>query len=143
MRYWDASALVLLLISEQSSEVVRQLLQEDDHVITWVWTWTETVSAIERRAREGSLSRAQRRKIKGRLASFATTWDEIDDVLVVRSQAIRLLARHSIRSADAGQQGAVLLIQEQLHEPLDFVCLDNRLGNTAELEGLHVMPEGK
>lgn len=99
------------------------------------------VSAIERRTREYSLPRDRRREILDRLASFAATWDEIDDVLSVRSRAIRVLARHPLRSADAGQLGAALLIQEQLNETLDFVCLDSRLGNAAELEGLHVMPE--
>ena len=76
----------------------------------------------------------------GCLASFAATWDEIDDVLVVRSQAIRLLVRHPIRSADAGQLGAALLIQEQLHEPLDCVCLDNRLGNTGTRIEIFLIP---
>ena len=141
MRYWDASALVPLLVAEQSSESVRQLLREDDHVITWAWTRTEMVSAIERRARENSLPRDRRCEILDRLTSFAATWDEIDDVSSVRSRAIRVLARHPLRSADAGQLGAALLIQEQLNETLDFVCLDSRLCNAAELEGLHVMPE--
>ena len=99
------------------------------------------VSAIERRARESSLPRDRRCEILDRLTSFAATWDEIDDVSSVRSRAIRVLARHPLRSADVGQLGAALLIQEQLNETLDFVCLDSRLCNAAELEGLYVMPE--
>lgn len=55
--YWDASALVPLFVVEPGSESVRTWLSEDDRIITWVWTRTEIVSAIERRTREGSLSR--------------------------------------------------------------------------------------
>lgn len=141
MRYWDASALVPLLVAEPESATVRQLLREDEQVVTWAWTRTEIVGAIERRIREGSLSRVQRREILRRFASFTVAWDEIADILAVRSRANTLLARHPLRAADAGQLGAAQLVQEQLNEPLDFVCLDNRLGNVAELEGFRVLPD--
>ena len=47
MRYWDASALVPLLVAEPSSGLVREWLAEDDGIITWVWSHTEIVSAID------------------------------------------------------------------------------------------------
>ena len=110
MRYWDASALVPLLVAKQSSDTVRQLLREDDHVITWAWTRTEMVSAIERRTRENSLPRARRREILERLTSFATTWDEIDDVSSVRPRAIWMPAGCPSVSTDTGPTGAALQI---------------------------------
>jgi len=138
VRYWDASALVPLLVAEPDSELARTWLSEDHRVVTWVWTRTEIVGAIERRAREGSLSRRQRREVLGRLDSFARSWDEVTEVLAVRSRANALLARHPLRAADAGQLGAALLVQEQLAGALDFVCLDDRLCAAAELESLRV-----
>ena len=141
MKYWDASALVALVVAEPDSTAVRKLLGDDEHIVTSAWTHTEIVSAIERRTREGSLSRIQRREILKKFTSFAAAWDEITDVLAVRSQANALLARQPLRAADAAQLGAALLVQAQLNEPLDFVCLDNRLGNAAELEGLRIVPE--
>ena len=71
-----------------------------------------------------------------RLDAFARSWDEVIDVLAVRSRANALLARHPLRAADAGQLGAALLVQEQIAGVLDFVCLDRRLSSAAELESL-------
>ncbi len=140
MRYWDASALVPLVVSEPSSDLSRSWLADDSAVITWAWTRVEIVSAIERRAREGALSRQDRRQVIGRLETFADTWDEVTEVLAVRSRASLLLARHPLRAADAGQLGAALLISEQLDgESLPFMCLDRRLSEAAELEGLGVL----
>ena len=140
MRYWDASALVPLFIAEPESDRVRGWLAEDDHVITWAWTRTEIISAIERRTRDGSLSRTQRREVLGRFETLADNWDEVTDILAVRLRAHRLLARHPLRAADAGQLGAALLVQEQLAGPLTFICPDTRLASAAELEGFRVLP---
>ena len=138
MRYWDASALVPLVVAESDSDLVRTWLSDDDRIVTWTWTRTEIVSAIERRARQGSLSRQQRREALGRFEAFAGSWDEVTEVLAVRVRANALLARHPLRAADAGQLGAALLVQEQLAGTLEFVCLDDRLSSAAELEGLSV-----
>ena len=140
MRYWDASALVPLVVAESDSESARTWLSEDDHIVTWVWTRTEIIGAIERRAREGALSRLQRRDVPERFNAFADSWDEVTEVLAVRSRATALLARHPLRAADAGQLGAALLVREQLASPLTFVCLDQRLSSAAELESLRVIP---
>ncbi len=140
MRYWDASALVPLVVAEAASDVVRNQLAEDEYIVTWAWTRTEIVSAIERRTREGLLSRPQRQAVLERLTTFADSWDEVTEVLAVRSRANALLARHPLRAADAGQLGAALLVQEQMAEPLSFVCLDSRLAYAAELESLRVIP---
>ena len=139
MRYWDASALVPLIVAESDSERVRGWLAEDDHVVTWVWTRTEVTSAIERRTREGLVLRRQRRELLDRLGTLADGWDEVTDVLAVRSRAEALLARHPLRAADAGQLGAALLVQEQLAGPLTFVCRDQRLLTAADVEGLRLL----
>ena len=139
MRYWDASALVPLVVVEPETERVRSWLAEDEHVVTWAWTLTEIASAVERRAREGSLSRPQRRETLDRIGSLAQSWDEVTDVLAVRSRANALLARHPLRAADAGQLGAALLVEEQLAGTLSFVCLDQHLSLAAERESLRVV----
>ena len=139
MRYWDASALVPLLVSEPSTDLVRSWLADDGALVTWAWTRVEIASAIERRTREGALSRRDRRQVLERLDFFADTWDEVTEILAVRSRASLLLARHPLRAADAGQLGAALLVNEQLDGGLlSFMCLDRRLSEAAELEGLAV-----
>lgn len=138
MRYWDVSALVPLVVAEPDTELVRRWLCEDHHIVTWAWSRTEVISAVERRAREGSPSRAQRREALRRFDAFADTWDEVTALIPVRSRANALLAGHPLRAADARQLGAALLIREQLAGTLTFVCLDQRLSTAAELEGLRI-----
>ena len=139
MRYWDASALVPLVVAEPDSDRVRSWLSDDDGIVTWAWTSTEIVSAVERRAREGSLSLQQRREALARFAALADAWDEVTDMLAIRSRANALLARHPLRAADAGQLGAAVLVREQLAGELVFVCLDLRLSLAAERESLRVL----
>ena len=141
MRYWDASALVPLIVSQPDSKLVREWLAEDDHIVTWVWTGTEIVSAIERLTRESRISRQQRRAALEEFAGLSNQWDEVTDAVAVRSRALGALARHPIRAADAGQLGAAMLIQEQVTFPLSFMCLDRRLALAAEREGLRVPAE--
>lgn len=138
MRYWDASALVPLVVAEPGTNAVRSWLESDASIVTWAWTRVEIVSAVERRAREGSLSRQQRRDALGRFEALADAWDEVTDVLAVRARAIPLLARHPLRAADAAQLGAALLVAEPDYG-VPFVCLDERLASAAEREGLTVL----
>lgn len=141
MRYWDSSALVPLLVEEPSSASLRLLMREDGHIATWSWSRTEVVSAIERRCRESSDSRTQRQKTLAEFADFAASWDEFSDILDIQSRTHDLLARHPLRAADAGHLATALILRALSNEPFDFVCLDNRLSNAAELEGFRVVPE--
>jgi uncharacterized protein len=140
VRFWDASALVPLLAAETHTEAARGWLGDDPAVVTWAWTRVEIASAIERRARGGELTRGERRAALDRLATLADAWDEVTDVLAVRSRALPLLGRHPLRAADAAQLAAALLLAEQLGAPLPFVCLDRRLALAAEMEGLTPVP---
>jgi predicted nucleic acid-binding protein len=140
VRYWDASALVPLITAESRSEEVRGWLRDDPVVVTWVWTNVEIASAVERRVREGLLTRAERRLILDRFSVLAAGWDEVIDVLAVRARALPLLARHALRAADAAQLAAALLLRDELGTPPAFVCLDQRLALAAETEGLPTVP---
>jgi predicted nucleic acid-binding protein len=141
VRYWDASALVPLLVSEAQTEPMRAILAEDTRIATWVWTSVEITSAIERRARSGNLDRAQRRAALRGLGQFAATWDEVSDALAVRQLATPLLARHALRAADAAQLASAILLSREIGSNITFVCLDARLADAAEREGLSLVPE--
>ena len=139
MRYWDASAVVPLAIAEHSSDQARDWLDQDPVLVTWAWTRVEIASAIERRARQGQISRAERRACLDRIAELAQAWDEVVDLQSVRSRALALLARHPLRAADAAQLGAALLVAEDDPSSLTFVCLDEQLALAADREGLRVL----
>ena len=139
MRYWDSSALVPLLIREPSTPRARRWLADDPQIATWVWTRVEVIGAVERRLRQGLLSRETRRAVLDSLDDLAAEWHEVSDVLSVRSRAGSLLARHPLRAADAGQLGAALLLRDQIAGEVTFVSLDGRLVTAAEREGLRVL----
>ncbi len=139
MRYWDSSALVPLLIEEAGSKQARAWLREDPTILTWVWSRAEITSSVERRVREGRVTRDERRAILGRLEKLAADWDEVVDILAVRTRANALLARHPLRAADAGQLGAALLACEGEPGTLTLVCLDGRFAEAGEREGLRVL----
>lgn len=140
MRYWDTSALVPLVIAHAETARMRSLLEDDPQIVTWAWSVVELASALKRRARQGELSRDQRRHTLARFAGLAEVWDEVTDVLMVRRRALAVLARHPLRAADAAQLGAALAVAPEQGQPLEFVCLDDRLADAAEREGLHPVP---
>ena len=132
--------MVPLLLAESTSARMRALLDDDPRIVTWAWTVVEITSAVERRSREGTLDRRQRRAVLERLGDLAETWDEVTDVLAVRRRATQLVARHPLRAADAGQLAAALLVAPDGGAPLPFVCQDQRLADAAEREGLRPIP---
>lgn len=139
MRFWDASALVPLIVEEAGTELVRGWLEEDPDVALWGLTRLELVSAIERRAREGGLTRAGRNAALQIVERIAKDAHEVADMAAVRARAVPLLARHALRAADAAQLGAALLIADPEPASLTLVALDRRLAEAAEREGLRVL----
>lgn len=127
------------MIAEPQSERLREAAREDAAIVTWAWSRVEVTSAIERRAREGVLDRKQRREAMARFEELGDEWDEVVDLLAVRARTMLLLARHPLRAADAAQLGAALLVAEGDPPSLEFVCLDERLCEAAEREGLRVL----
>lgn len=139
MRFWDASAVVPLIVREAGSELVRSWIDEDEEVVLWALTRLEVVSAIERRARDGRLSAAQRAAALRRVSAFAGLASEVTDLLAVRSKSMALLARHPIRAADAAQLGAALVVADPDPSTLTMVILDRQLAEAAVREGLDVL----
>jgi predicted nucleic acid-binding protein len=59
----------------------------------------------------------------------------VQPVRGVRTTAIRLLRVHPLRTADAFQLAAAIVAAENHPASLQFVTLDDRLGQAAEREG--------
>ncbi len=139
MKFWDASAIVPLLVSEPTSSRLLDLLEEDPVVVVWWGAPVECASAIARREREAALSVADASAALDRLRSLVVGWNEVQPVDPVRGTAQRLLRVHPLRAADSLQLAAAILAAE--HEPatLEFVCLDERLNEAASREGFRVL----
>lgn len=138
MRFWDSSALVALLVEEADSAVRARHLTEDPVLAVWWGTEIECESAIQRRIREGTLTRAGARLAQERLRDLSRAWHEVLPTQVVRRLAIRLLRTHPLRAADAIQLAAALMVADAESSGLVFVSADHRLTEAAEVENLRI-----
>lgn len=129
-----------LVVNEPAGVDLLSMVAEDPQIVTWAWTPVEIASAVERRVRSGSVDLRTRRTMLDRLNELSLRWDEVHDLVAVRRRAASLLARHSLRAADAGQLGAALLVADLGFPELEFVCLDRTLSLAAEREGLEAVP---
>ncbi|MGH7700610.1 MAG: type II toxin-antitoxin system VapC family toxin [Gemmatimonadales bacterium] len=134
MRFWDSSALVPLVLVDQSRDELLALLEQDPAILAWWGTRVECTAAVARREREGALTVADAGAALERLRALAAQWQEILPADVVRRGAERLLRVHPLRSADSLQLAAAIVAAE--HEPatLEFVSLDERLNEAAGRE---------
>jgi predicted nucleic acid-binding protein len=139
VRFWDASAIVPLIVSESSSKALMRLLDEDPGMIVWWATPVECASAIARCERDAAMSAAEAGTALDRLRELSSAWHEVQPVEPVRVLAQRLLRVHALRSADSLQLGAAIVAAE--HEPsaFEFVSLDERLGEAASREGFRII----
>jgi predicted nucleic acid-binding protein len=138
MRYWDSSALVPLCVAEPGTASARQLAR--DGIVTWSLSVVEIASAIERRTRDGALSAADRAAARTALAQLAASWTEITALAAVQERALRLVATHPLRAADAMQLAAALVAVGDRTTGHEFVCADLRLREAAAREGFVVHP---
>lgn len=141
MRFWDASALVPLVVGEDSTARLLDLLGSDAHVLVWWGTTVECVSAVARREREGILSGTEAQRALDKLRALADAWQEVLPSGAVRAAAQRLLRVHPLRAADGLQLAAALVAAQGEPHLLEFVCLDARLNEAARREGLRVLPD--
>jgi|ERR1017187_1573957 predicted nucleic acid-binding protein len=139
MRFWDASAVVPLVIEEPNTGVVSGWLDADPEMLLWGLTRVELVSAVERRAREGLLSIETRSAALRRIDRIANAAHEVTDLLAVRAKSMALLGRHALRAADAAQLGAALVVSDPAPGSLTVVVLDRKLAQAAAREGFDVL----
>lgn len=135
MKYWDASAIVPLLVDEASSESRRRAHRLDPSIVTWWGTAVECESALSRLERAAAPADAVPWDARDRLAGLIDGWTEIGADSRVRNRAMRLLRTHPLRSADALQLAAALVAVREHTNSIEFVCNDKRLAEAARLEG--------
>lgn len=142
MRFWDSSAIVPLLVTEGTSAAVMAAYEQDPDLIVWWATEVECVSAMTRLEREGSLDGRSLVDALERLDALSTAWQEVQPVVRLRQNAVRLLRVHSLRAADALQLGAALAAAEDQPASLRLLTLDGQLAQAARREGFTVVVPG-
>jgi predicted nucleic acid-binding protein len=140
VRFWDSSGIVALHVESQLTSDVRELYARDPQVLAWILSDVEAASALHRLAREGAMAQAEVQEAISRLDAFWETVHVVSRVDAVKLRARRLLGLHRLRAADALQLGAALSSVQDQPAGWEFICLDQRLGGAARLEGFTVLP---
>jgi predicted nucleic acid-binding protein len=139
VRFWDASAIVPLLILERGTALAARWLRQDPGVVVWTLTRVELRSALARQRRTDQRDSATLASARRDLLQEWEHWSEITAVDVVRRHAERLVETHPIKAADALQIGAALVATQQNPELYEFVTLDEVQAMAAEREGLRIL----
>lgn len=140
MNYWDTSALVPLFIDQPHSPTVKEILGNDPETVLGWTTKVEYESALQRSRREAILDEAEVATARESLSLFRESAVEVQPSEELRSLAIRLLAEHPLRAADALQLASALIWTGEDPSGSGFVSFDGRLGKAAEREGFSVLP---
>lgn len=140
MRFWDASAILPLCLTEAQSDVLMNLLKEDRGQVVWWGTRVECSSALARMEREGLFDPRSSKQAGAVLKALAEAWTEVLPTNNVRQAAERLLRIHSLKAADSLQLAAALIWTDRNPVDREFVCLDRQLRRAADLEGFDLQP---
>jgi predicted nucleic acid-binding protein len=139
MKFWDASAIVPLLVTEADTSALQELAASDPAVLVWWATEVECASAIARLERDSSLDPPAVIEAFDRLKRLADGWHEVDPNDAIREAAVRFLRVHPLYTADALQLAAAFVAAERRPSSLEVVTLDDRLAAAARKEGFVVV----
>jgi uncharacterized protein len=139
VRFWDTSGIVPLLLEQDATPGVVELLAEDRGMAVWWGTSVECASAAARLRREERITVADEEHVLSLLGRFRDGWLEILPSDEVRSRASRLLRIHALKAADALQLAAAQVWAGEV-AGAELVTFDERLALVARLEGFRVLP---
>jgi uncharacterized protein len=139
VKFWDASAIVPLLVAESTTRSLQALASRDSDLLVWWGSQVECASALSRLEREALLDAKGSSYAFDRLKQLANGWHEIEPSEIIRESALRFLRVHPLRAADALQLAAAFLAAERRPSSLEFVTLDERLADAARREGFELI----
>jgi predicted nucleic acid-binding protein len=135
VKFWDASAIVPLVVGETTTRALQGLAAADPALLVWWGTAVECASAIARLERERALEPREAADAFDRLTQLADGWHEVEPSEGLREAAVRFLRVHALRAADALQLAAAFVAAERRPSALELVTLDDRLAAAARKEG--------
>jgi uncharacterized protein len=142
VKFWDASAIVPLLIAEAATRRVQNLAARDPDVLVWRGSRVICVSTLARLERSAALDARAAALAFDRLNQLTAAWHEVEPSDIVRETATRFLRVHPLRTADALQLAAAFVAAEQRPSSLAIITLDDRLAGAAQKEGFAVIDLG-
>ena len=134
--YLDSSALVKRYAAESGSDSITALVEGDEMIaVSWL-ALPETLAAVFRRAKGGSISTEDLKSIRNQLHLDMQRFMivEVSGAPVDGIEA--LIARHALRGADSIHLSTALWLKKATKSPVVFVASDHELLAAAHAERL-------
>ncbi|HET7006120.1 MAG TPA: type II toxin-antitoxin system VapC family toxin [Candidatus Binatia bacterium] len=125
LAYFDTSVLVKNYVQEGGSAQARQLLAAYEFLSSAIAP-IELHSAVQRRYRQGDITRANYNAIIARVKTDRSSWQLVESVPQVLAKAEEAVVKHQVRTLDAIHLASALIIQQSVHTPLQFISADER-----------------
>ena len=125
LAYFDTSALVKNYVQEAGSARVRELVAAYEFLSSAIAP-IELLSAVQRRYRQGEITRPNYNAIVARVKTDRTFWQLVESVPQVLTKAEEVVVNHNVRTLDAIHLASALIIQQSLHTPFPFISADER-----------------
>lgn len=136
MKFWDASAIVPLLVAESTTRPLQALANRDSDLLVWWGSQVECASALARLERDALLDMKGAALAFDRLKQLADGWHEIEPSEIIRENALKFLRVHP---PDALQLAAAFIAAKRRPPLLQVVTLDDHLANAARKEGFELI----
>ncbi|MGF1668718.1 MAG: type II toxin-antitoxin system VapC family toxin [Acidimicrobiia bacterium] len=133
--YFDTSALVPLIIDEESTGLCSRLWDESTRVVSVRLLYPEARAALARAQRMGRVTNGQLIAAVAELDSIITEIDHVELTADLASSAGQLAQDHGLRGYDAVHLAAALAVAD---DDLVLVTGDAELAAAAAAEGLSV-----
>lgn len=137
--YLDSSALVKRYAVETGSDKVTALVESDEKIaVSWL-ALPETLSAVARRAKGGSISTEVLDSIRNQLHRDMQRFMTVEVCGAPVDGIEKLIARHALRGADSIHLSTALWLSKATKTTVVFVASDNELLNAARAEKLKIL----
>ena len=135
--YLDTSSLVKLYVQEPYSSLVKKWTEEAEIVATCRIAYPETMSAVNRRFRQGDLAEKEYELL---ISKFSKEWVRFVAVDFDELEAGRLVKLFGLRGFDAVHLSAAKILRDsQDNISLSFSSFDEKLNESASAEGFTVL----
>jgi predicted nucleic acid-binding protein len=137
--YLDSSALVKRYAAESGSDRVVSLIEGDCKIaVSWL-AIPETLSAVARRAKGGSICAENLASIRSQLNQDMQRFMIVDVCGAPVDGIEMLIALHALRGADSIHLSTALWLRKATKSPVVFVASDNELLAAAHAERLKTL----
>ncbi|MBA4394203.1 MAG: VapC toxin family PIN domain ribonuclease [Desulfobacca sp.] len=134
--YLDTSSLVKLYVEEAQATLVREWVEDAELIATCRVALPETISALDRRFRNGDFSKQDYELLIG---GFQKDWQNFVVLDFDEIEAGRLVRKYSLRGFDAVHLSSAKMIKRDASVALFFSSFDEKLNKAAKAEEFEVL----